>query len=559
MVDGPRTITVTMVRHGQTLANKRGIVQSSKGGGGGGLTMAGAKQIAATGRTLAGMTQSQGFDLVLVSDCKRTLHTAELLLGALPSAVQRLGSAARPADDSTRRFGAPPFVVLEPLARERHPGRYEGGTSEAFATAARNAVRAEAKAKAKARAQSLKAKGKVVQSRRKVAAAAEAAMQEPAEAATVEGEGPGEAAAASRSWRPDGGGESWSDVCERCADLLKRIVLLVERSDGAVEAAGGAQQPKGHRAHVLVVTHGGVIKEFINAQEEGWRAPHAGTAATAAAAAAATAPARRKIYPNNARNGAIFQFSVELGAAQATKLRKAARDFAHAKASGVAARSGGKDGDTAKVAAAAARRAARVALSQAVNEAVAASRTHMVRENEASAATDCSAQDNEAAVTLSLLGEQWAAHQSQLATHPQHPGNGTSDSDGESSAAGPMSAKALRRSMRNSRRQQQQQQQQPQTRVEVVKGVPLCGQSIGEKLQFRAELMSDASTAAFNKGQAGRALGTAGGGSDIVVVSGKRGGWHFIKQLRNRDPATVALFILVVGAALAVVALSQQG
>ena len=74
-----------MVRHGQTQANSRGIVQSSARGGGGGLTRLGARQARVAGARIA---LEQRISFCVVSDGLRTLQTAELILqgvvGVLP-------------------------------------------------------------------------------------------------------------------------------------------------------------------------------------------------------------------------------------------------------------------------------------------------------------------------------------------------------------------------------------------------------------------------------------------------------------------------------------------
>ena len=520
-VDGAQTLTLILVRHGQTVANKQRVVQSAKGGGGGGLSMAGAKQCAATARTLAALSVGQAFDLILVSDCKRTVHTAELLLDALPSELR----AASP-------------IVFEPLCRERHPGKYEGSTSDAFAAAARNATKAEARAKAKARAQSLKAKGKTPQSRRKVAAEADAAMDEPA--AIAECDQAAENTAAARAWRPEGGGESWEDVGNRATAVLRKAIHLVARSRAEREAANPSEEQGSRHPQVLVVTHGGFIKEFINSLAEGWRE----RPAAAATAGAEAGTARKNFYPNNIRNGSLTTFSVEINAGHAAAVRRAARAFVHAKVECSAS----ADKNEALVATAAAvKRSTRENLTRAVAEAAVAARTVMTRENEAAGPINASAAGGEeAAVQIKVLEEPWEAHKvCCLQRDASYCGAGLSDSDGED-GTGPMSAKALRRSMRNSRRAGKTNRV-VETRVEVVRGIALCGNSIGEKLAFRAGLMNN---------EAAKDLGTHGGGSsDVVVVHGRKGGWHLAKRLRDRDPVALFAAFLLVGAATAVAVL----
>eukprot|EP00936_MAST-01D_sp_MAST-1D-sp1_P002722 g2722.t1 len=343
-----------MVRHGQTLANAKGIVQSCERGGGGGLTLNGSQQAQAAGVRLA----NEKFGFCVVSDAQRTIHTAELLLSKVPAA-----RAALRADEAVDRehndMMRIPFVHFDSLARERDAGQFAGKPNSTMAAAAREVVSGNS-ADDPSRSASIKKKKKKKRksgNRRRVAADFDDDVDD------CDGDERKErdmsAEQRSREWRPQGG-ESWLDVAERTRLMLRKVLQIAALRQEALswqkeqhscgkrsgrvaishDVPDTSIMPSGSNSdHVLLVTHGGFIKEFINAHEKRWQlqndfknAPGFGPSHTAAAAVAAggeQVPGPRALYRNIARNGSSYVFTVKLNAASAGTLRRAARAVVH--------------------------------------------------------------------------------------------------------------------------------------------------------------------------------------------------------------------------------------
>ncbi|XRB15138.1 fructose-2,6-bisphosphatase [Pseudoscourfieldia marina] len=98
------------------------------------------------------------------------------------------------------------------------------------------------------------------------------------------------AGVSTRAFRPKGG-ESWEDVCARARVFLH-------------ELAEKHLAPSSREPVVLCMTHGGFIKEFINAAAE--RAPDEAKEMWRQVRGKSSAP----LYPNKARNCAIYVFEM---------------------------------------------------------------------------------------------------------------------------------------------------------------------------------------------------------------------------------------------------------
>ncbi|XP_077984911.1 fructose-2,6-bisphosphatase TIGAR B-like [Glandiceps talaboti] len=202
---------VTLVRHGETVANKTRTVQGQADGC---LTKLGELQAQRLGKRLAD-TQ---FDAIICSDLLRTRQTAACVM----------------------KFRPFQNVYLEPLLRERAAGVLEGrpyGTHEKLAKAA---------------------------------------------------------GISSRKYSPEGG-ESWEDVKSRAKQFGEKLVdtflvkdVAVSNDSQGTGEGDQASKGKGSKTNILVVSHGGFIKEFVN---QWCKVP--------------------RMYPNSARNTAVYQFYVK--------------------------------------------------------------------------------------------------------------------------------------------------------------------------------------------------------------------------------------------------------
>ncbi|XP_077865492.1 fructose-2,6-bisphosphatase TIGAR B-like [Saccoglossus kowalevskii] len=202
-------LVVTLVRHGETIANKSRIIQ---GQGDGCLTKLGSLQAEHLGDALA----KEYFDIILCSDLIRTQQTAACIMKSRSSQ----------------------HVYLEPIVRERSAGVIEGqcqGTQEKLAKAARIPL---------------------------------------------------------RKYRPDGG-ESWDDVKIRAQMFGQKLIDTLLPSV-PLRSTYRCQATARKKTRVLVVTHGGFIKEFINQ----W----------------CLKSSMGQVYPNKARNAAIYTFNMHVPA-----------------------------------------------------------------------------------------------------------------------------------------------------------------------------------------------------------------------------------------------------
>ncbi|XP_070553134.1 fructose-2,6-bisphosphatase TIGAR B-like [Ptychodera flava] len=206
-------LTLTFVRHGETVANKSRTIQGQSDGC---LTKLGALQAERLGHRLA----KEHFDVIICSDLLRTQQTAACIM------------KCRPMQN----------VYLEPMVRERAAGVLEGkgyGTHEKMAKAA---------------------------------------------------------GISSRLYSPERG-ESWQDVMKRAEIFARRLAetFLAPHTDmQSTRPPHGNPLPSRsspRKVSILLVTHGGFIKEFINQ----WCRLGRGSS----------------LYPNKAQNTSLFQFHIK--------------------------------------------------------------------------------------------------------------------------------------------------------------------------------------------------------------------------------------------------------